>query len=96
MILIDGKENIIKIGGESMLKDICEQHMFSRTTRIQKLPRLDSPYLKCQIITEDTQMVVEFSTTLDIPVDEIAYKLHYGDIDILSIRLYPLYDVNRN
>lgn len=79
-----------------MLKDICEQYMFSRTTRIQKLPRLDSPYLKCQIITEDTQMVVEFSTTLDIPVDEIAYKLHYGDIDILSIRLYPLYDVNRN
>jgi hypothetical protein len=41
-------------------------------------------------------MVVEFSTTLDIPVDEIAYKLHYGDIDILSIRLYPRYDVNRN
>lgn len=79
-----------------MLKDICEQYMFSRTTRIQKLPRLDSPYLKCQIITEDTQMVVEFSTTLDIPVDEIAYKLHHGDIDILSIRLYPLYDVNRN
>lgn len=96
MILIDGKENAIKIGGESMLKDICEQYMFSRTARIQKLPRLDSPYLKCQIITEDTQMVVEFSTTLDIPVDEIAYNLHYGDIDILSIRLYPLYDVNRN
>lgn len=29
-----------------MLKDICEQYMFSRTARIQKLPRLDSPYLK--------------------------------------------------
>ena len=90
------KKNTIKIGGESMLKELCEQYMFSRTSCIKKLSRLDSPYLKCQIMTQDTQMVVEFSTTLDIPVDEIAYKLHYGDIDILSIRLYPRYDVNRN
>lgn len=79
-----------------MLKDICEQFLFSTGCIIQKMPKLDSPYLKCQILNEDTQMVVEFSTTLDIPVDEIAYKLHYGDIDIISIRLYPRYDVNRN
>lgn len=79
-----------------MLKDICEQFLFSTECNIQKMPKLDSPYLKCQILTDDAQMVVEFSTTRDIPLDEIAYKLHYGDIDILSIRLYPRYDVNRN
>lgn len=78
-----------------MLKELCEQYMFSRTSCIEKLPRLASPYLKCHITAQDTHMVVEFSTTLDIPVDEIAYKLHHGDIDILSIRLYPRYDVNR-
>lgn len=79
-----------------MLKEMYEQLRFGGDFVISKEPKLSSPYLKCKLLTEDVMIIVEFSTTRDIPLDEIDYRLHFGDIDILSISLYPRYDVNRN
>ena len=89
MILIDGKENAIKIGGEAVLREMYEQFVFGEASEVERLPQRKSSFVKFAFKSTSCIMIAEFSELPPISIQLIDTKLMLGETELLSLTFIP-------